>query len=1603
MGASKGDQRVVLSWEKPDASRAASTVLLQSDGRSNDDLTQQQLHKNHIGHIGAWSGPAGDAAMANSGYREGRAAAPNIECEGDRQGDFQDIVDSPYGAVHAEMISGDGEDEEFTITGDTSNAEDAAFDSQVGALQEAVLDDSFQDMLNAYCREHCHHFEDTEENKLIYTELFNQYAELIEGHLERQMASAIPGFSMASFLEELSRRGEDEIDAAVLDLLISLTDFMSFKQQMLMVKAGDAGLSLSGTASQIHVDEDEEGEARPDLDGLLTVSPASPSQRAPGIQCIIESNPNVNPAEDAYRTIPGRAVGQPNRVDPWDSPSIAGSTSSESLERSALPPLTIGGIQFSREDDIENMEKLSNLFGQVFYTHVLSPGDSAAAQAWQALSSDIWTLVQHAMQTPAMALSVAMCLYNYYWWEGPHNNQPNAVAGYHAAELMYLAVRHARCHEPHLSAQEFYILQCHLRWRYLLMLAGETGRYLAMQSRSIQHGSQMLSRARSWFREMRQLPNVELLHGLSTHEVNFNMDYYPAATMRFGPVWHDPLKVLPVASVLEASYPIIRSELESILRQGSTFENLDQHTRNAETQFGPRGDDWLTAYLFRKGEPIPEVCAHAPRTCQLLQQRPEIANCKMGGSGAGFLRMRPGGRLKPHFGNAPRLSVHLGLIVPDGEISMYVGYEELKWQEGKVIAFDDTFIHQVLHNGVEPRYVMNLWMCHPCDPYDGKLPGEQVPEYCHGGASRRSIAGLIADCTKDVNPERAVTRVLGSSELVMEDTPYDSLTREHLQKMAKWIVMLRGGDESSESTAAKAEDVLHEVIAKKFGEGFDPSRTTDGRSNEWQPGFVQIRHYRDAVYRLSKEPQGRQSAWIQQVLRDIAAHQEFHKELLEHEATSDSFAAFTAKMNVLLTNYLTAAKDEVQARESMESFCTHAAYKQHTYLYAQAILWQLRGKCPRQHQALLALSQALTSRGLQRFPSHVSRFDLSLSGDEDAKDLAGLLLSMSRRSGKELAAEAAKVCRILEGLFGFQDARTVLSPSLQEDRSPSTEVASDATEWGEQVCPDIPDPEGQPQVPVGQGSPAASSVRDNATAWNSSIQAPSWTARRESEGDWEEDRNSQRLDPTKGKKGVQWQMRSPQIFHKLLVQFVDPENEFHPADKRPCAKLLAIVCHDGLTSSDEAVRQSALEAVDEATSDLCAVYEVTHGEKAFAVQVNNLIRRIPQSSALGCAASLCWLRHHGIGGRLGGQERLRRMSQPVVAHLLQKACQAHDRQFTRILEITEYILEQLDSGSFDNEEVVSSGEEHKTPGHSGLAAQETREIEESRRKCFGYILELLVHFARESCCVALVASVLARRGSSWISGQIQSFLQGVFREQREYTPAFGVAVVRLLACDPVGTACTATDEQRKLAIEFLKKVGLLCKDDALWKAEFDKATEKVKPFLKKVNHAKDSPIQDGKNKASAGPSAGQKREGGALEEHQAKKVKPSPRSSSRQSPITIPSPGQSPVPSQPDSNQDDWEPQIQALQGQWLRDFDNMKVLVRGYKAIFGDGLQMQTMKLQARPGNKVKLAEKWAAVIDSPRPQRVIWTGESNGSTRKIVWHSVQGSTSKAPKRNPS
>ena len=63
------------------------------------------------------------------------------------------------------------------------NKEDNEFDHIVGVLQEVLLDERFEHLQKTFCNENCMHFEPTEENKLIYTEIFKKYHEVIEAYI----------------------------------------------------------------------------------------------------------------------------------------------------------------------------------------------------------------------------------------------------------------------------------------------------------------------------------------------------------------------------------------------------------------------------------------------------------------------------------------------------------------------------------------------------------------------------------------------------------------------------------------------------------------------------------------------------------------------------------------------------------------------------------------------------------------------------------------------------------------------------------------------------------------------------------------------------------------------------------------------------------------------------------------------------------------------------------------------------------------------------------------------------------------------------------------------------------------------------------------------------------------------------------------------------------------------------------------------------------------------------------------------------------------------------------------------------------------------------
>merc|ERR1711933_135983 len=66
---------------------------------------------------------------------------------------------------------------------------------------------------------------------------------------------------------------------------------------------------------------------------------------------------------------------------------------------------------------------------------------------------------------------------------------------------------------------------------------------------------------------------------------------------------------------------------------------------------------------------------------------------------ASFSRLTPGTHLKAHCGRTnTHLTCHLGLQIPEG-CRVRVGRETRHWEEGKCLVFDDSFEHEVWHEG----------------------------------------------------------------------------------------------------------------------------------------------------------------------------------------------------------------------------------------------------------------------------------------------------------------------------------------------------------------------------------------------------------------------------------------------------------------------------------------------------------------------------------------------------------------------------------------------------------------------------------------------------------------------------------------------------------------------------------------------------------------------------------------------------------------------------------------------------------------------------------------------------------------------------------------
>ncbi|KAH0952088.1 hypothetical protein HN011_008964 [Eciton burchellii] len=130
--------------------------------------------------------------------------------------------------------------ESKTIDKMSREEQDHLFDDIIGYIEELLLDEKFQDMQQDFLERYWHIFEPVEDNKLIYTDIFNEYTKVAETHIVDHLQKRMPQFTLDFFLQ-LYNEKKEKLEGEVFDVLLRITDFLAFKDMFLDYRAMKEG------------------------------------------------------------------------------------------------------------------------------------------------------------------------------------------------------------------------------------------------------------------------------------------------------------------------------------------------------------------------------------------------------------------------------------------------------------------------------------------------------------------------------------------------------------------------------------------------------------------------------------------------------------------------------------------------------------------------------------------------------------------------------------------------------------------------------------------------------------------------------------------------------------------------------------------------------------------------------------------------------------------------------------------------------------------------------------------------------------------------------------------------------------------------------------------------------------------------------------------------------------------------------------------------------------------------------------------------------------------------------------------------------------------
>jgi len=89
----------------------------------------------------------------------------------------------------------------------------------------------------------------------------------------------------------------------------------------------------------------------------------------------------------------------------------------------------------------------------------------------------------------------------------------------------------------------------------------------------------------------------------------------------------------------------------------------------------------------------------SPSICKIIAESPQVASMVLGDVKMSVIEA--GTHIKAHTGPTNmKIRLHFGIAVPPSGAVMRVGTANLQWQQGKCLAFDDSFEHEVKTDSV---------------------------------------------------------------------------------------------------------------------------------------------------------------------------------------------------------------------------------------------------------------------------------------------------------------------------------------------------------------------------------------------------------------------------------------------------------------------------------------------------------------------------------------------------------------------------------------------------------------------------------------------------------------------------------------------------------------------------------------------------------------------------------------------------------------------------------------------------------------------------------------------------------------------------------------